>query len=180
VNLTRQAIVSSALAILDQYGLPDLTMRRLATTLGVQPGALYWHFASKQELLAGMAEVMLADLPAPAGGLAGLAGWARHLDARLLAHHDGAELVWSVECLKPWSAGLGHRIEQALLIDGESPARARLAAQGVLNLVLADAFDQDQRRQAARLKVTATGPEDSHLNDMLAAYIAGLQAGSSC
>ncbi len=43
-------------------------MRKLATRLGVQAGALYWHFAGKQSLLDAMAdrfpEDFAADLPA--------------------------------------------------------------------------------------------------------------------
>ena len=34
-----------------RYGIADLTMRRLARELDVTPGALYWHFANKQQLL---------------------------------------------------------------------------------------------------------------------------------
>ena len=37
-------------------------MRRLATELGVAPGALYYHIKSKQELLASLASRMLSDI----------------------------------------------------------------------------------------------------------------------
>ena len=49
-----------ALQILDEYGLPDLTMRRLAGALDVQASALYWHFPNKQTLLAELANRILA------------------------------------------------------------------------------------------------------------------------
>ncbi|GEA88717.1 TetR family transcriptional regulator [Cellulomonas cellasea] len=62
--LSRVQVVAAALEILDEYGLGDLTMRRLATSLGVQPGALYWHVANKQALLAEVADAIVADLPA--------------------------------------------------------------------------------------------------------------------
>ena len=45
--------------MLDRYGLADLTMRRLATELGVQPSALYHHFPNKQALLAAVADEVL-------------------------------------------------------------------------------------------------------------------------
>ena len=51
VQLRRGDVLDGAMAILDEYGLADLTMRRLATSLGVQPGALYWHFPTKEDLL---------------------------------------------------------------------------------------------------------------------------------
>ena len=61
---------AKAAAILDSYGIADLTMRRLARELDVTPGALYWHFANKQELLGAVADQVLAPAcldPAPAG-----------------------------------------------------------------------------------------------------------------
>lgn len=66
--LTRAQVVAAALEILDEYGLGDLTMRRLAGSLGVQPGALYWHVANKQALLAEVADAIVAELPVPSSG----------------------------------------------------------------------------------------------------------------
>jgi AcrR family transcriptional regulator len=63
--LTRGQIIDAALDILRSYGLADLSMRRLARDLGVQPGALYWHVKNKQELLGVLAERILADVGSP-------------------------------------------------------------------------------------------------------------------
>lgn len=60
--LDRDQVVDAAWHILQTYGLGDLSMRRLARELGVQPGALYWHVANKQELLAVLAQRMVAPL----------------------------------------------------------------------------------------------------------------------
>ncbi|MGH4031265.1 TetR/AcrR family transcriptional regulator [Actinomycetota bacterium Odt1-20B] len=60
--------VTTALALLDETGLDALTMRRLAEAMGVQAGALYRYFATKQDLLTAMAERMLAGLADPADG----------------------------------------------------------------------------------------------------------------
>ena len=65
MQLRRADVVDGAMAILDEYGLADLTMRRLASSLGVQPGALYWHFPNKQTLLGALADRILAPLDAP-------------------------------------------------------------------------------------------------------------------
>ena len=62
--LNRDDVVDAAWHILQSYGLGDLSMRRLAKELGVQPGALYWHVANKQELLAVLAQRMVAPLVA--------------------------------------------------------------------------------------------------------------------
>ncbi len=56
----RADVVDRALAVLDAYGLADLTMRRLGGELGVQPSALYHHFPDKQSLLAAVADEILA------------------------------------------------------------------------------------------------------------------------
>ena len=47
----RDDVVDRALVVLDTWGLADLTMRRLGSELGVQPSALYHHFANKAALL---------------------------------------------------------------------------------------------------------------------------------
>ncbi len=55
----RSDIVERAVGILDMYGLPDMSMRRIASELGLQPSALYHHFANKQVLLAAVADELL-------------------------------------------------------------------------------------------------------------------------
>ncbi len=51
-----------ALALADASGLDALTIRKLATELGVTPMALYWHFRGKDELLEGLAERIWGEL----------------------------------------------------------------------------------------------------------------------
>ena len=184
VNLTKEAIVTTALNILDSYGLPDVSMRRIASTLGVQPSALYWHFASKQDLLAGIADVILADLPPYTGGdLTRLPLWAARFHALLTSHRDGAELVWSVLAIRDWETGIGYSVEQGLCRSGLPPAVARAGAQGILHLVLGHAFDEDQHRQAVRLRVipeSASATSATVLDDSVAIFVAGLEASRSC
>ena len=89
--LDRDQVVDAAWHILQTYGLGDLSMRRLARELGVQPGALYWHVANKQELLTVLAERMVAPLesstvrPAPGAG-------GRPLPVQLEVEDDGPGL----------------------------------------------------------------------------------------
>ena len=61
-RLTRAAVVDRALALADKLGLDALTIRKLATALGVTPMALYWHFRGKDELLAGLAERVWSEI----------------------------------------------------------------------------------------------------------------------
>jgi TetR/AcrR family transcriptional regulator, tetracycline repressor protein len=61
-RLTKQAVVERALALGDAEGLEALTIRRIATELGVTPMALYWHFRNKEELLAGLGDQIWSEL----------------------------------------------------------------------------------------------------------------------
>jgi len=55
-QLSKDSVVDRALKVADADGLEALTIRKLAQELGVTPMALYWHFRSKEELLAGLAD----------------------------------------------------------------------------------------------------------------------------
>lgn len=48
---TEAAIREAALALIARLGFEAMSMRRLATEVGVQPAALYRYFATKEELL---------------------------------------------------------------------------------------------------------------------------------
>ena len=96
MQLSREQVLAAALGLLDEAGLEQLTMRRLAAALGVQTGATYWHFRSKQALLEAMADTLLAGLTA---GLDTESPWteritdlARWLRRALLSRRDGARL----------------------------------------------------------------------------------------
>lgn len=99
-GLTKAIIVAAALDSLDETGLDGLTLRVVATRLGVQPPALYWHFAGKQDLIDEMAtqiwrEIIaeLTALPADIAWDAGMAAFARITRQALLSHRDGAKMV---------------------------------------------------------------------------------------
>lgn len=64
-RITREQILATAMELLDQRGLPDLTMRKLAAELGIRPSALYWHFPDKQTLLARLADRIVGSAPQP-------------------------------------------------------------------------------------------------------------------
>src|SRR5215204_12226 len=67
-SLTRERLVQQALAVADAEGIDAVTIRRLATELGVTPMALYWHFKTKDDLLAGAADRVLEDVAVPPPG----------------------------------------------------------------------------------------------------------------
>jgi TetR/AcrR family tetracycline transcriptional repressor len=61
-RLSKTAVVERGLALADAEGLEAVTIRRLASDLGVTPMALYWHFRNKDELLSGLADRVWAEI----------------------------------------------------------------------------------------------------------------------
>ncbi|MDR3686553.1 MAG: TetR/AcrR family transcriptional regulator C-terminal domain-containing protein [Coriobacteriia bacterium] len=60
--LSRERIVSTALALVDREGLSALSMRRLGAELGVDPMAVYYHIPNKDALLDAIVEAVMADI----------------------------------------------------------------------------------------------------------------------
>jgi TetR/AcrR family transcriptional regulator, tetracycline repressor protein len=96
-KLTKESIVQAAFGLLDDAGMDGLTMRALASRLGVQAPALYWHMPSKQALLDEMATCVwrrigevIAVLPADLPWRELLATYAATVRTGLLGHRDGA------------------------------------------------------------------------------------------
>jgi AcrR family transcriptional regulator len=64
--LSRQDVLASALRLIDDDGVEALTMRRLGRALDRDPMRLYRFAESKDQLLDGVVELVLADLMVPA------------------------------------------------------------------------------------------------------------------
>ena len=59
--LSKPGIVAAAVEILDADGESGLTFRSLAARLSTGPGAIYWHVANKDELLAAATDDVVAS-----------------------------------------------------------------------------------------------------------------------
>ena len=97
--LDREVVVRAALQLLDKVGLDGLTLRKLASDLGVQAPALYWHFKSKQDLLDEMATTVFADAIREFGMPSVSTTWSvwavefgNRLRKMLLRYRDGAKM----------------------------------------------------------------------------------------
>jgi AcrR family transcriptional regulator len=152
VQLHKPDVVDAATAILDNYGIGDLTMRRLARELNVSPGALYWHFANKQELLGAVADRILQPVrvePNAPAWPAQIHQICAALRDALLSHTDGAELVSS-----SFSAGHSQIVNEILAQLAGAAQHAgvtspddELAARTVLYYVLGFTADEQSRLQ---------------------------------
>lgn len=160
----RDDVVRRALAVLDTYGLADLSMRRLAADLDVRPSALYHHVPSKQVLLAAVADEVLRRGPQPqVVGPAGtwparLTGVCAALREALLAYRDAAELVSTVVAFglgadRPY-ADLLTVLDDAGLPEGLAPTAART----LLHFVLGHTLDEQTHLQAGATGAIADGP----------------------
>ena len=60
--LSRQRVLRAAINIADQSGIEALTMRRLAEELDAEAMSLYYYLASKEDLLDGIADAVVAEI----------------------------------------------------------------------------------------------------------------------
>ncbi|MUM18980.1 TetR family transcriptional regulator [Mycobacterium sp. CBMA271] len=151
--LNRSDLVRRATAILDDYGIADLTMRRLARELDIAPSALYWHFANKQQLLGAVADHVLAPLAEtdPRG-----VAWQLRIEFlctalrnALLSHKDGAELVSASFASGQTSHMITvlDRLADAAVNAGLHAVPAGLAARSIVYYVLGYVADEQSRLQ---------------------------------
>jgi AcrR family transcriptional regulator len=154
--LSKQRIVAAATEILDADGENALTFRALATRLATGAGAIYWHVASKNELLAAAADDVIA------GVMTGVASGAEPQEAiRAIALGvfdaiDAHPWVGAQLSREPWQSALLQIFEgtgeqlQALGV----PGRAQFdCASALVNYVLGLA---GQYAAAARLLTPET------------------------
>lgn len=139
MRLTREHVLDVALDLLDEVGLERLSMRRLAAALGVQNGATYWHFGSKQALLEAMADALLTGLPAdlPAGSWhERTTALAHRLRRALLSRRDGARLFAGRFFPLPGALAYGETLVGLLLDAGLDLRGATWAADTVTYFVV--------------------------------------------
>ncbi|AIY00131.1 hypothetical protein ART_0532 [Arthrobacter sp. PAMC 25486] len=170
--LTREQIVDAAMTILRDYGLADLSMRRLARDLEVQPGALYWHIKNKQDLLTVLAGMILDAV----GEAASLHEWAVSIRTALLSVRDGAEVVALAHVLAPEGPSPLLQLRRLLAGRGLSPEGERWAAAALINYVLGAVTQEQTRAGLARagLLAEADSGADAAFDFGLGLFLAGL------
>src|ERR1700761_6946471 len=62
MKINRDLVTRAGLKLLNEIGLEQLTLRRLAKELNVQAATIYWHFKDKQELLDEMATTVRVEM----------------------------------------------------------------------------------------------------------------------
>ncbi|NDJ90974.1 TetR/AcrR family transcriptional regulator C-terminal domain-containing protein [Mycolicibacter kumamotonensis] len=152
MQLHKPDVVAAAATILDNYGIADLTMRRLARELNVSPSALYWHFANKQQLLGAVADRVLAPAcadPGPGSWQWQIRTVCERLRNALLSHTDGAELVSASLAAgqSQAAADVLALLAEAATAAGVHPDQAQQVARTVVYYVLGFTADEQSRLQ---------------------------------
>ena len=115
--LSRERVLACAVSIADSDGIGALTMRSLATALGVKPMSLYYHVANKSEILDALVDMVYAEIDVPS-----LEGdWNEEMRRR-------ADSVRQALGRHPWAIGL----LESRTVPGPAPLRHHDATLGVL------------------------------------------------
>jgi TetR/AcrR family transcriptional regulator, tetracycline repressor protein len=64
--IAKRKVCETALMMIDRDGIENLSVRRLAREIGVNAASFYHHFENKEAILAGAAQLALADVRTPA------------------------------------------------------------------------------------------------------------------
>lgn len=182
VRHTRADVVAHAVTVLDEYGLADLTMRRLGAELDVRPSALYHHFANKQSLLAAVADELLDRTLRPATSQewsARVTESCTGLRDALLAWRDGAEVVATVHAFGLGGARALAHLDEALDGAGLDPVLRGVAARTLLHYVFGQTTAEQTHLQAvgAGAQVDQTsGAGDAEFAAGLSLVVDGIRA----
>jgi AcrR family transcriptional regulator len=179
-SLSRQEIVAAAIKVADAEGAGAISMRRIARELNAGAMSLYWHVASKDELLDLMLDAIEAEqeFPAPTGD------W--RADLRAIAVTQRAVLhrhQWLMDFIggrPPLGPNTLRNLERALTITDKLGLDIRTAisvlgsvSTYVMGAVLRDFRESmvDRRDEEAKSRMTA-----AELNEILATHVERLRA----
>ena len=148
--LDRTRIVGAAIAFIDEFGLPGLSMRRLGSILGVEAMSLYRYVPGRENLLDAVVETILDEMRAdheildtPENGWQDFLQRLAHGVRRVaLAHPKAFPLVASRPTEAPWlrpplrSLGTVESFLQGLLGEGFSDNGAVAAYRAFTSFLL--------------------------------------------
>jgi AcrR family transcriptional regulator len=171
--ITREAIVETALRLLDEHGLDELSMRRLADELDTGPASLYWHVGSKDGLLELIFDRVIGEveLPEPEPGR-----WQEQLKevahagrAMILRHRDIVRISIGRIPMGPNALRVSEGIF-AILRAGGVPDRLAVTAHHLLFAVI-NGFTLDETTD---LGVELESPLDEQAASAARDYVATL------
>ena len=184
-GLSSEAIIAAATAVASRNGFAGMSLRAVATELGVSPTAIYHHVSGKDELIDAVADAFVArilEAPLPSDPL---------MRVRQLAHrmrqvglqHPGllSAVVGHVPTQIPSpQAGYAEEVMSALVDAGASEAMAVLLYSVIVRLCLGDVVAETNLRAPSRVpldeRLRAHSEQD--LYPRVAKMVAGTQLSS--
>jgi AcrR family transcriptional regulator len=156
-SLNKEQIVDAAIALIEQNGLADLSMRRLAADLGVGTMTLYSHVPNKEALLNGVVQKILEEIETPAGDVE---PWTervrfilRSFRQAALRHPTVVQLIavnppWTPPALRATEVGVAALKEAGFGDEAAAHAYRLLASYviGYVSLELGGFFAMDESR----------------------------------
>lgn len=169
--LGRERIFQAALALIDAQGLAAFGIRGLATQLGVAPAAIYWHVASREDLVYGALSIALADVAQampPGSWQLRIQTVLRRFRATLRQHpHLAPAVANELGCNATLDTALMEHIVAALeeahfdgqaLVDAVNVVVAAMCGFATLELSTAPAGPDSAWGQACRAQVEGIDP----------------------
>jgi len=153
-SLTREQIINAAIQLLDDSGEPGLTFQALSKLLATGPGAIYWHVASKSDLLTAACDAIvtrtLSTTPVEATPEAAISTIAVELFDAIDAHPwVGAALTYAPGQLP--MVRIFERLGQQVRALGVPESEAWAAASALLNYILGVACQNAANAKLARV-----------------------------
>lgn len=127
--LSRERIVATALALVDEEGLAAVSTRRLAAELGVSGPSLYNHFTGKDEILDAVADTVVAQVDLSMFGdgtdwRTALLRWGRSYRAALTAHPSIVPFLAQGPGRRPAGLRMADAVFGGMVAAGWPPAHA--------------------------------------------------------
>ncbi|MCE1195376.1 TetR/AcrR family transcriptional regulator C-terminal domain-containing protein [bacterium] len=82
--LNRSRVLAAAVELADERGISAVTMREVASRLGVEAMSLYNHIANKDDLLDGMVDLVVEQVDLPSD----IVGWREAMRRRAVSAHQ--------------------------------------------------------------------------------------------
>ncbi|WP_344137730.1 TetR/AcrR family transcriptional regulator C-terminal domain-containing protein [Pedococcus bigeumensis] len=176
-GFSTEQVAETALRVLDERGAAGLSVRAVATELGINPNALYTYVRSREDLERLVVESVLAEVPPRSNRgtwQSRIRGLCLDVHAALVRHPGAAQLFMNAPMDGPQAMGLGEGLLRELTRAGLSPTQASRAAYtlivqviGFSALAMAETdgtvpLTPEAERVAARRAALEHVPADTH------------------
>ncbi|MFD8516199.1 TetR/AcrR family transcriptional regulator C-terminal domain-containing protein [Streptomyces antimycoticus] len=172
-HLSHERIIATAVELLDRDGVQKLSMRRLAERLGAHATSLYWHVATKDDVLDLALDAVFAELDLPdehsASWQDDIEAFMTGLRSVLLRHPWAAALANSRPLMGPHALRSSEFAYTALTTGGFDGVHLSSAAAAITHYVIGSASSEAVWRKRSDEAATRSAV-DAHLRAHIDEY----------